>query len=113
MLIHWRGKGYIVPIVTFSVLCLMEWGIERYYDDDTYYQTHGLPILYAFLISGIVVGYIAPRILKSERSKEVHLGDKIYGRREHTFFGISLKYWGNILICLGPIFYFLITFQLL
>ena len=39
----WRGFGVLVVVLTFVMLLLTEFSVERLFSDDSYYQQHGRP----------------------------------------------------------------------
>jgi hypothetical protein len=49
--LFWSGRGFLVPVVTFCSCFAMEPFTRAAFHDDRYHQTHGWPILSAFLIS--------------------------------------------------------------
>ena len=104
----WSGKGYIVPVVIFLASLIMELCTEAIYKDEDYYQTHGWPVCWAFIISAFIVGFIAPKLFRERKLRDVKTGEIVVLRENHTFFFIHIKHWGLILSVLGLLFYYLV-----
>ena len=98
----WRGKGYLVPVITFGCSLLGELTFNAIYKDPNYYQTHSIPLASALLIAGAILWQIGNRSHESQGSLEVKdFGKKFMVSRNDSFFWIPLKYWGPICLLLS------------
>ncbi len=110
-MIIWKGKGFIVAVITFLMLVLTEFSVEGLFKDETYYQTHGWPKLVAFFIAGCVVLPIG-KYLNRKESKvlvEKATGKQVVLKAAHTLYFINVEYWSYILFALGVIYFFVST----
>ena len=99
----WRGFGVAVVGLTFVMLLLTELGVERAFSDDSYYQDHGWPKLFAFVLAAGLVWVLSsyfesrpPRLVVDQKT-----GETLVLMNRHDLFFIPLKYWPAILIVLG------------
>jgi hypothetical protein len=106
-MIIWSGLGFLVAVITFLLLLSAEYVTELLFRDESYYQAHGWPKLLAFFLAGVVIWPLGiylnrkPRkvMIEKETGKEISMPG-------HTFFFITMEYWGPILVGLGIIFLF-------
>jgi hypothetical protein len=101
----WSGKGFWVPVVTFLSGFGMEFFVRAEFHDDHYYQTHGWPILCAFLFSAAVIAVIAKMCVRERILRDVKTGEDVVIRENHTFVFVNIKFWPYILVALGGAFY--------
>jgi hypothetical protein len=101
----WSGKGFWVPVVTFLSSLGMEFFVRAEFHDDHYYQTHGWPILCAFLFSAAVTATIAKTCVRERELRDLKTGEDVVIRQNHTFFFVNIKFWPYILVLLGAAFY--------
>ena len=99
----WRGFGVLVVVLTFVMLLLTELSVERLFSDDSYYQEHGWPKLFAFVLAAAVVWVVSsyfesrpPRIVVDQKT-----GETLALQNRHDLFFIPLKYWPPILVVIG------------
>ena len=107
----YTGAGFIVAVIAFLMLLLSELSVEYYFDDDSYYQTHGWPKLLAFFLAGCLVTLVG-RYLDNADAKlyiEKETGKEVIMKKGHSLFFIEVKYWGYILFGLGVVFLFVTT----
>lgn len=57
MIIVWRGKGYLVAVITFVLSFAAELLVEYVHGDDRYYQVHAWPLSGVLFVSGVVRGW--------------------------------------------------------
>lgn len=107
----WSGAGFMVAVAAFLCLLLTELAVESWFNDDTYYQKHGWPKLFAFVIAGCLVlmlgKYLNRRPGRVRIDKET--GEEVMVKSNHSLFFIKVEYWGYILWILGVIFLFITT----
>jgi hypothetical protein len=100
MLITWRGRGYLVFVVTFGLLIAAEFLSEAWAHDDTYYQKHGWPSLVGFLLAAGVISWLT----------NLDKDDPVF--REHdSLFLIPVRFWPRVLLGLAIFFYFAVEKQ--
>ena len=100
----WRGLGCLVAVITFLVSLMLEFAIERFYKDDTYYQTHAWPLALAFFISALIIFTWNYNYLKNEPSRiliDKDSGSEVSIKRAYDLFFINVKYWPLILLALS------------
>jgi hypothetical protein len=66
MIISYRGRDWLVGIITISCLLLSDFLTSLYYHDPGYYAQHGWPKLAAFWVAAAIV-----RLLIPQREEEV------------------------------------------
>ena len=54
-MIIWQGIGWAAALIAFGCLVLAEAVFEAAFDDDAYYQEHGLPMACGFLLAAILL----------------------------------------------------------
>ena len=110
-MIIWQGAGFIVAVVAFAMLLIMELSVEALFKDDKYYQTHGWPKLAAFFIAGLIVFFIGRYFNKKQGRVlvEKDTGREVVLKSKHSLFFINVEYWSYILFALGFVFLFVTT----
>jgi hypothetical protein len=110
-MIIWTGVGFIVAVVAFLMLVLAEFSVEAFFKDESYYQTHGWPKLFAFAVAGFIVLLLGKRLNKKAGKVviEKETGKELVLNKKHSLFFIDIEYWGYILFALGLIFLFVKT----
>lgn len=86
MIIFWKGKGWLVPIIIFGCSLFMEVISESVAGDSNYYQESKYMLMFALLLASAVILVLDKFILKSE---------------EHTFMFLDIRYWTFIIALLG------------
>jgi hypothetical protein len=69
--LFWAGKGWFVPAITFASCLAMELVVRAVYHDNTYYQTHGWPILVALFLAAILVQMVSRGWVYSRELRDV------------------------------------------
>lgn len=100
-LIFWKGKGFLVLLVTILTSGLSELIWESIKGDKFYYQTHGFPLALALTVSAISIYFIDKKYPTEEKIFiDKQTNQEVLVRNENTFFFIPMKYWVWILsIC--------------
>jgi cytochrome b561 len=104
----WRGFGWAVVVITFAALVLTELSVESTYSNEQYYQEHGWPKLFGFVMAAVLVwllsDYLQKRparvVIDKATGQEFRLGNA------HDLFFVPLKYWPAILVLAGVAFLF-------
>ena len=107
-MIIWSGLGFLVAVVGFGCVLGAEFLTEAAFNDDQYFQSHGWPMLVAFLVAGAIVWFLGRylndkgtrRLIDPETNQEVTL------KSNHSFFFIPMQYWGAIFVVLGIVLQF-------
>lgn len=109
-MIIWTGLGILVAVATFLSALVTEWGIERVYADDQYYQTHGWPKLVGMVLAAILVKLLdrALRARQTETRIDAVTGGRVtvVAGQAHSLFFIPLRFWPPILLVVGFIHLF-------
>jgi len=109
----WSGKGFLVPAVTFGTCLGTEIVVRALYHDHKYYQTHGWPILFAFLISAGLIYFLSQRLVAQREYRDLATGEPVQLRENHRFLFVHIRYWPAILFVLGFVFYVRAEWKLL
>jgi hypothetical protein len=104
-MIVWRGRGFLVAIITFGCLLVTELLTRSFYHDNTYYQRNGWPKLAAFLVAAILVWRLSRRERRDSVGVQPVTGEPLLREQDSLFF-ISVRYWPRILCVLAFVFYF-------
>lgn len=94
MSLHWEGEGIAVPVVSFASLLGTQFAVNRYMEDEQYYQAHGWPKLLALWMAAIVL-YFLVKDARRRNPKASMMAD--------TFFLIPMRAWPGILLALGVV----------
>jgi hypothetical protein len=100
------GRRYDVVVILslFLSSVAMEYIVESFTHDETYYQTHWWPIMVPFLFSALISHQI-----------NIHFGGEDYLEKPPitniNFFSINSKYWPMILLVMGLFFGLFIIFS--
>lgn len=103
-MIAWTGSGFLVPVAVFGSLLAMELVTETVTRDDAYYQANAWPMAFGFLLSALVVRWLAER-LGEDKARVVR--DEITGERRlsgeepPSFMWIPMRYWPPLLAGIG------------
>ena len=104
IILVWTGKGYLVPVFTFSSCLLMELTTRAVFQNNTYYQDHLWPMPTAIAIAalccfglGRFVRRHGNRTVMDYKTGKEH----IVPPERHSFFGIEISYWAAILFILS------------
>jgi hypothetical protein len=103
----WSGKGFLVPAVTFGMCLSTEILVRVRYHDEKYYQTHGWPILTAFLISAAVIYLLSRRLVAQRELRDLATGELVVLQENHRFLFVHVRYWPAILFVLGFVLFVL------
>lgn len=90
-----------MAVLVFAVSLATELGVEAYFGDDRYYQTHAWPLAAALLVAAAVTWLWGSRLNRGPGRTVI---DKQTGREEvlggpgrHRLFFVPMQYWGPIL----------------
>ncbi|MBI1871095.1 MAG: hypothetical protein HYS07_07885 [Chlamydiae bacterium] len=106
-MIIWSGLGFLVAVITFAMLVLTELGAKAMFNL-SYYQDHGWPKMFAFVVSGVMV-WVLGRFLSKKPGRVVidkGTGKELELKKGHSLFFIKMEYWGPILIVIGMVLLF-------
>jgi hypothetical protein len=108
-MIFWTGFGFLVPLIAFGCLLAFEAGLEAYYQDDKYYQTHGWPKLAAFVLAAAIIWLIGAVLDRRPARTLVDLetGEQVRVGAKHTFMFVPLRWWPFVCIALRIAFAFI------
>jgi H+/Cl- antiporter ClcA len=107
MIISFRGRGWVVGIITVVCLLLSDLLTSIRFRDSNYYGRNGWPKLVAFWVAAGIVRWMLPRA-----EEDVPLGrQEVSGqnpvlRERVSFLLLPVKYWPLVLLALGVGFYF-------
>lgn len=99
----WSRGGILAPIMAAFSLILTEYLVNISFNQN-YYQDHGCPKFIALSIAGLLcllLGHILNDEGKTYINKEN--GKEVILRKKHSFFFISIEYWGIIFPIIGLI----------
>ncbi|MBS6005732.1 MAG: hypothetical protein KIB43_02110 [Clostridium baratii] len=99
----WSRGGILAPIMAAFSLILTEYLVNISFNQN-YYQDHGWPKFIALSIAGLLcllLGHILNDEGKTYINKEN--GKEVILRKKHSFFFISIEYWGIIFPIIGLI----------
>src|SRR5690348_1011074 len=100
-LIHiiWKGKGWLVPAITFGCSLVAEIITRLVTGDDTLYQTSPYLLAIALLVAGVIIFFVSRKNKATDQS-----ADKNYssGNGKNTssnsFFFVPMEYWTWVLL---------------
>src|SRR5690242_5020338 len=106
-MIIWHGRGFLIAIVGFGSLLVMELLTRAWFHDDTYYQKHGWPMLVGFLVAAGFIWLLArsrTTEVYPESSQDSPMNTSVLREQDRLFF-ISARHWPLILGILGVVCY--------
>lgn len=100
----WRGKGWLVLVVTFLSSLFSELLTRFITKDDNYYGERPLPLALAFFCSSIILYFIVQHLKSISHSKNdlldsVEKPSDSYNKTDHSFFLVPMEYWILLIIC--------------
>lgn len=107
MFLSFRGRGWIVGIITGVCLLLADLLTSIQFHDSTYYARNGWPKLVALWVAAGIVRWLLPR-----REEDLPLctqdvsAQKPALRERDSFLLVPVDYWPLVLFVLGIGFYF-------
>lgn len=110
-MIIWSGLGFVVPIAIFCSLFAVEVSVEAFFDDASYYQTHGWPKLMGCCIAAAIIWVISLFIIKGRGKRTLvdpDTNEQFRVDTGGTFFFISIKWWPLITLILGIVLLFVV-----
>ena len=110
-MIVWSGFGFLISMIGFGCLIITEMSTRAFFNDPTYYQTHGWPKLVGFWIAAVLV-YLLARTLDRQPGRVVidkETGKEIILKKRHSLFFTPARYWPYIFAGLGLVFLFVKT----
>jgi hypothetical protein len=103
--LFWAGKGWFVPAITFASCLAMELAVRAVYHDNTYYETHGWPILVALFLAAFLVQIVSRGWVYSRELRDVKTGELVVLRPQHSFLFVHVRFWPTLLCLLGIAFF--------
>ena len=123
-MIVWRGRGIVIALIAFGCSLAAELFTRARFHDDNYYQQHSWPILVAFCVSAMIVGFLASPYTPPP---DVPLKDWLdapsapapavepekprfriaFFRPTDSLSFIPARFWPLILCAMGVLFYFI------
>lgn len=106
-MIIWNGRGFLIAVIGFGSLVVMELFTRAWFHDDTYYQKHGWPMLLGFLAAASVIWLLAPSRkdeLDAQSNQDSPVKETLLREQDRLFF-ISARHWPLILAALGVVCY--------
>ncbi len=88
MLFFWRGKGYLVPLITIVLSALSQLLIDAIFGAGTYTEHNAVTLILPLGITAIILWLVGRRLNR----------EAIQYGTEHTFMFIKMEYWSIILI---------------
>ena len=109
-MIIWSGLGFLVPMIALACLLTSEAGVEKWFGDDQYYQTHGWPKLAGFLLAALIIWPIGALLERRGGRTLIDpaTGEHVRVRGDHPCFFIPVKWWPIVCIGLGVLFLFFV-----
>ncbi|MFZ1087044.1 MAG: hypothetical protein WAN35_18935 [Terracidiphilus sp.] len=107
MILTFRGRGWIVGIITVVCLLASDLLTSIQFHNSNYYARNGWPKLVAFWAAAGIVRWMLPRAEEDVTlgAQEVS-GQKPALRERDSFLLLPVKYWPLVLLALGVGFYF-------
>ena len=107
-MIIWRGRGLAIAAIAFVCLLLSEFAIEAAFGDSAYYQSHGWPKLVGFWIAAAVIYKLQPwfGVGKTRGFVDPNIRHDIRPSAEGELFFVPARFWPQILLVAGLIFFF-------
>jgi len=107
MLISFRGRGWMVGIVSIVSLLLADLLSGLQFHDSSYYARHGWPKLAAFWFAAGVVRWLLPAQQDEVIPGSQTVSEKKVALKERdSFLLLPVKFWPIVLLALGVVFYF-------
>jgi len=95
----WKGKGFIVPLITILLCFLPESFINVIFFEESRW-----PKMLSFLLAGLLCFLIGKRLDQNKMSSifiDEKTKEEIILETKHTFFFIDIKLWG---MCILPLY---------
>lgn len=101
----WSRMGFLVPVVAVFTLALTEYVVGMTFNNSNYYEEYGWPTFVALVVAGLLCKVLGDLLNKSQGKKYIdeETGEVVVIKKTHTFFYISVQYWGIILPIIGLI----------
>ena len=90
MVFVWTGRGFLVPIIAFASLLLLQLGVDAAFGDD-YYKQNEWPKYAAIVLAAVACWFVGRMLNKGE------------GKAAHTLFFVPMQYWAFLILALGLI----------
>ena len=96
-MIIWRGKGWLLALITFGIAFGVEYGVEYWSGSDNYYQANAWPLYLVGAIAGVCAGIMGYLLNYKHRGTIVNeeSGESLKTPSHHLFF-IPVEYWALI-----------------
>ena len=103
----WRGYGFLVPLVTFGFLLLIESATRLMIKEEFYYQAHGWPQLLGACLAAAVIYPVAKHYdSRPDRTLiDQNTGKEVVLRTKNSFVFIPMRYWPFVLLVIGVYFF--------
>lgn len=98
----WKGYGIFVPIVTFLICLVMQYGLDTLFYKG-YYTLQQWPISLALFISAVITWFLGKHLNKNNERILIdpNTGEEVKLIKTHSFFWVRAEYWALILFILG------------
>ena len=107
-MIVFSGLGFLVLLFGVGFAALAQFGTQKAFNDDKYFDTHGWPILVALWAAALAVFLVARRVDAKPGQAVVDkaTGQEMVLRKQHHLFFVPLRYWTYLLLAGGVALYF-------
>ena len=97
-MIFWQGKGIFALLIPVSVLIILSLIVSLVFGIDDDFSDEKLFLFSTFLISAFLCWFVGKRINSSKPRLLIDpdTNEEILFKQKHTFWFISLEYWGFI-----------------
>ena len=103
MLLIWRGKGILVPIILF-VASLISEIIGRHFFGKPYVEQNRWILGLAMLLGSAFILFVARKIDTKERILiDEKTGERLIYKPKHDFFWIPIKWWSPVAAGIGVV----------
>jgi hypothetical protein len=100
-MIIFSGFGWIVFVVIFGSLVVMQLVTDSIYDDENFYTDHGWPKLLAFCLAGLLLRPMVGWRKRAATSIDAETGEEVVAPQHDSFIFLPLRFWPAACILLG------------
>jgi len=107
-MIIFSGLGFLVPIIGFGTLILVQYFAGQITGNEEYYQKNEWVRVLGIVLAALLI-YILDQLLhrKVKRLSDAEDVEEILKSKTHSLFFIPLKWWPLIIIVLGAYLLFI------
>ena len=101
--IIWKGKGWMVFVITFFCSLLAELITRAITHDDNFYSVNPYPLTISLIISGAIIFFISKTFDAKNYDLNLTEAENIKKNTtvKHSLFFIPIRYWSFILLSLS------------